>query len=282
MPQQRCLGALTINRERSARRRLALATAGMTVAIAMVPASAGAVRPGNLLAWGSNNAYTLGDGSGTVQSEPVRTRLLPGVKVVGVSGGFADHTLAATNGGGLLGWGANWYGKLGDKEQDWHTRHPVAGDLAVLDADEYITAVSAGYNHGIALTSDDRVVAFGRSREGLARGGRDGEPLGRCRSRPRRVPAPSCSQRGALRVEIAPAPVRDHVRRGGRRLVRGLGVWAARARCTTCSSSSPRASSPARSSGCPSASSRRASPSRSPTASRSPCAATAGGAGGCA
>ena len=161
MPQQRCLGALTVNRARSTRRRLAQATAGVTIALTIVPASAGAVRPGNLLAWGYNNSYTLGDGSGAVQSEPVYTRLLPGVKVVGVSGGSADHTLAATNGGGLLGWGANWYGKLGDKEQDWHTRHPVAGDLAVLDADEYITAVSAGYNHGIALTSDARVVAFG-------------------------------------------------------------------------------------------------------------------------
>ena len=161
MWQQRCLGALTITRGRSARRRLAQATAGVTVVIAMVPASAGAVRPGNLLAWGSNNSYTLGDGSGTVQSSPVYTRLLPGVKVVGVSGGLVNHTLAVTNGGGMLGWGANFYGKLGDKEQDWHTRHPVAADLAVLEPDEYITAVAAGYDHSIALTSDDRVVAFG-------------------------------------------------------------------------------------------------------------------------
>ena len=48
-------------------------------------------------------------------------------------------------------------------------------------------------------------------------------------------------ERGALRVEIDQHPFAIHVRRDGRRLIRGLGVWAARARCTTSSSSSPRA-----------------------------------------
>jgi alpha-tubulin suppressor-like RCC1 family protein len=140
-------------------------TAGVAVALALAAPTAQAARVGNVFAWGLNTSGELGDASATSRSEPVRTHLLTDLVVTGVSGGYADATLAVTSGGGVLAWGVNTYGKLGDGGGD-SVKSPIAADLSALDSNEFVTAVSAGYIHSLALTTKHRVFSWGDDSQG--------------------------------------------------------------------------------------------------------------------
>jgi alpha-tubulin suppressor-like RCC1 family protein len=122
--------------------------------------TADAARVGNLVGWGLNAGGDLGNANATQQPRPVRTRLAPDVVVTDVSSGFLNHSLAVMQYGGILGWGANSYGKLGDGAS-LPSYTPVAADLSMLDDEEVVTAVSAGEDHSLALTSEGRVLGFG-------------------------------------------------------------------------------------------------------------------------
>ncbi|MEU8542435.1 Ig-like domain repeat protein [Streptomyces sp. NPDC048717] len=119
---------------------------------------------GRVLAWGANSDQQLGDGTTSHEEfnpTPVETHLPAGVHVVAVSAGWA-HSLALTSDGRIFGWGQNYYGQLGD---DTFTERstPVEVDLpAGVEA----TAISAGGEFSLALTSDGRVLAWGYNRSG--------------------------------------------------------------------------------------------------------------------
>lgn len=162
MTRERCFAV----QKMPARARAVGVTVGLVVvAVALAPSTAAAARVGNLIAWGHNTDGDLGNANATDQPVPVRTRLAPDVTVTSVAGGFINHSLAVTAAGGLLGWGGNAYGKLGDGAS-LPAYTPIAADLSMLAPDEGVTAVAAGYDDSVALTSAGRVLAFGYGVDG--------------------------------------------------------------------------------------------------------------------
>jgi alpha-tubulin suppressor-like RCC1 family protein len=80
---------------------------------------------GQVLAWGANDFGELGDGTTTDRSAPVPVQIPPGTKVTAVSAG-CEHGLARTAEGGLLAWGDNTEGELGNgTTADSHLPVPV-------------------------------------------------------------------------------------------------------------------------------------------------------------
>ena len=119
---------------------------------------------GSVLAWGYNEFGALGDGTTTNSSTPIPVHLPAGTRVTAVSAGLFDN-LALTSDGSVLAWGLNDYGELGDGTTNTSSTPstPVPVDLP---AGTRITAVSAGYQHSLALTSDGSVLAWGNNTYG--------------------------------------------------------------------------------------------------------------------
>jgi alpha-tubulin suppressor-like RCC1 family protein len=116
---------------------------------------------GRVLAWGLNHRGQLGIGVTTDRHLPVRVKLPRGVKVTGIAAGFA-FGLAVTSSGHVFAWGDNDSGQLGDGTT-------VRSDVPVrvhLPAGTKATAVSAGADHGLALTVSGHVLAWGMNNFG--------------------------------------------------------------------------------------------------------------------
>jgi len=113
---------------------------------------------GRVLAWGGNSDGQLGDGTTSGGTAPVEVDLPAGIRGRAVSAGGL-HSLALTSDGRVLAWGDNSSGQLGDGTRAGRST-PVA---VLLPAGARVTAVSAGIDHSLALTSDGRVLAWGNS-----------------------------------------------------------------------------------------------------------------------
>jgi len=113
---------------------------------------------GRVLAWGGNSDGQLGDGTTSGGTAPVEVDLPAGIRGMAVSAGGL-HSLALTSDGRVLAWGDNSSGQLGDGTRAGRST-PVA---VLLPAGARVTAVSAGIDHSLALTSDGRVLAWGNS-----------------------------------------------------------------------------------------------------------------------
>lgn len=116
---------------------------------------------GQVLAWGDNLSGQLGDGSKANSARPVWVKLPKGVKVTAIGSGV-DHTLAVTSTGGLLAWGDNSVGDLGDGTTKVR-RVPVR---VRLPAGVKVTSAFGGLLHSLALTTDGRVLAWGDNKAG--------------------------------------------------------------------------------------------------------------------
>jgi alpha-tubulin suppressor-like RCC1 family protein len=115
-----------------------------------------AAASGHVLAWGRNDFGQLGNGTSTDASTPVRVRLPGGTKVQQVRAG-CDHTVALTSTGHVLAWGINGYGQLGNgsiASRDTPVRVRIPRGTKV-------TAVRAGCDFSLALTSRGGVLAWG-------------------------------------------------------------------------------------------------------------------------
>ncbi len=124
---------------------------------------------GAVVCWGGNGNGQLGDGTASDSLAPVR------VKAVGGAGDLANattisvgsqHSCALLSGGGVVCWGANANGQLGDGTTT-SSSIPVtvkavggAGDLSG------VTAIGAGYQHSCALLSSGAVVCWGNNTSG--------------------------------------------------------------------------------------------------------------------
>ncbi|WP_018800895.1 RCC1 domain-containing protein [Salinispora arenicola] len=113
--------------------------------------------PGTGLAWGTNSAGRLGDGTTTDSSSPVAVNVPAGTTITAVAGG-AGHSLAVTSAGTALAWGDNAFGQLGDGTTIPSSSTPVAVDVP---AGTTVTALSGGGVHNLAVTSAGTALAWG-------------------------------------------------------------------------------------------------------------------------
>ena len=116
--------------------------------------SAGGVR-----CWGANGSGQLGDGTLTNRPAPVD---VPGLSsgVVAVSGG-GGHTCALTAAGGVMCWGRNDYGQLGDGTT---TNRPSPTNVIGLSSG--VAAISAGGYHTCAVMTNGTLKCWGRNNRG--------------------------------------------------------------------------------------------------------------------
>jgi alpha-tubulin suppressor-like RCC1 family protein len=135
----------------------------VVLGVAAVPVAAGPppVVPGGTkgaLAWGINDEGELGDGTLGSASTPVEPfGLHDGVRQISAGG---RHTVAVLDDGGVMAWGANGDGQLGDGTHDTHLIPlPVPGLGPVAQ-------VSAGGAHTLALARDGTVWAWGNNSHG--------------------------------------------------------------------------------------------------------------------
>jgi alpha-tubulin suppressor-like RCC1 family protein len=114
---------------------------------------------GGAMCWGANWNGALGDGTSTPSSTPVPVSGL-GSGTLAIAGG-SYHSCALTSGGGLLCWGANAYGQLGDGTKTMRfVPVPVSG------LGSGVEAIAAGGNHSCALTSSGGVLCWGGNSTG--------------------------------------------------------------------------------------------------------------------
>ena len=137
---------------------LAVWTAATAVGLTLLPATAAqAAVPGAVLTWGSNDTSQLCNGGGADSSTPVAAVAPANANVTAISAG-AFHTLAVIN-GAVFGCGLNRSGQLGNNSVV-NSAVPVA---AAAPANANIVAVSAGWDHSLALTNAGTVLAWGQN-----------------------------------------------------------------------------------------------------------------------
>ncbi|WP_028192821.1 Ig-like domain repeat protein [Salinispora pacifica] len=124
-------------------------------ALAQRPAASNAMSE-TVLAWGGNGEGELGNGTTTDSPVPVEAELPANTTITAIAAGNG-HSLALTSDGAVLAWGENISGELGDGTTD-NRNTPVAVNLPPSTT---ITAIAAGHNHSLALTSDGVVLAWG-------------------------------------------------------------------------------------------------------------------------
>lgn len=113
---------------------------------------------GFVYAWGDNTYGQIADTKGApgiYSTSPVLITELS--DIISISSG-ASHSLALQNSGVVYAWGQNQYGQLGKKplSQTEIQTYPV-----VVKAIDFVTAISAGGNHSLALIGDGSVWSWG-------------------------------------------------------------------------------------------------------------------------
>ncbi|MDR1295259.1 MAG: hypothetical protein LBK59_09975, partial [Bifidobacteriaceae bacterium] len=115
---------------------------------------------GHVLAWGLNDDGQLGDGTVTARATATQVSDLTGVSQV-AAGLFHSVALA---GGTVYAWGDNSYGQVGSSAAGTDYHKPQALSVSVR-----FTAVAAGGNYSLALTSDGKVYSWGEDGPWLGR-----------------------------------------------------------------------------------------------------------------
>lgn len=128
-------------------------------------------RPNCVLAWGDNREGEVGSGSdfnppfepnGPSETDiPTYTCVPQGTDLTAVAAG-QDFSLALTSTGSVYSWGANFSGELGDAIGRM-SAEPVPAELPPSTT---VTAVAAGSDHVLALTSSGSLLAWGSNSVG--------------------------------------------------------------------------------------------------------------------
>jgi len=120
---------------------------------------------GNTYMWGSNDFCQLGHGKGvSAKSRPVLVDALRGKIVVEMSCG-SSHTVCSTHEGEIWTWGDNKHLQLGlgnVAEIEQQCSPVLVPSLVGI----FISAISCGAGHTVAISSDGRVYAWGMGGQG--------------------------------------------------------------------------------------------------------------------
>ena len=122
---------------------------------------------GRAYAWGDNGSGQLGDGTSdpVTRAVVVSRGVVPlGVLLTAISAG-GQHSVALGSDGKLYAWGENEHGQLGDGTTT-DRAEPVEVVAGAIPSGVQVTAVSAGWEHTVALGSDGRAYAWGRNASG--------------------------------------------------------------------------------------------------------------------
>jgi alpha-tubulin suppressor-like RCC1 family protein len=109
---------------------------------------------GGAACWGLNAQGQLGDGTQTKRAAPVvPTGLPPGLLAIGAGG---QHTCALTADGGVMCWGDDAAGELGDNMTTSRSTPAFVNTLT-----SGVSAIAVGGNHTCALTTAGAVLCWG-------------------------------------------------------------------------------------------------------------------------
>lgn len=126
---------------------------------------------GSVSCWGRNTHGQLGNGSSGSHNGSARpvgvTGLDSGIAAVS-AGGY--HTCALSAEGGVMCWGRNLYGQLGDGSSGVRNSRENPVDVIGLSGD--VVAISAGGYHTCALSAEGVVSCWGYNDYGQLGGGR--------------------------------------------------------------------------------------------------------------
>src|SRR5262249_42794672 len=129
-------------------------------AVAAAAHSCALTPSGGVSCWGFNGDAGLGDGSRVDRSLP---RTVSGLEtgVAGLSAGVGDHRCVVDDSGGVLCWGTNQHGQLGDGSTIDRTE-PVA----VVGLSSAVASVSIGDHHTCAVTVSGNALCWGANDTG--------------------------------------------------------------------------------------------------------------------
>jgi alpha-tubulin suppressor-like RCC1 family protein len=114
-----------------------------------------------VMCWGFGDEGQLGDGTTTNSATPVNVIGLGiGVKAIAVGG---EHTCALTNTDGVMCWGANFDGQLGNGTTN-NNANPTP--ISVTGLNGGVTAITAGFGHTCALMNTSAVMCWGNNDNG--------------------------------------------------------------------------------------------------------------------
>jgi uncharacterized repeat protein (TIGR02543 family) len=122
---------------------------------------------GRLYAWGRNNIGQLGDGTTVNKLIPTLisfTGLEAGEMIEQVNASLS-YSIALTTNGRVYAWGGNGGGQLGDGTTV-NKLIPTLISFTGLEVGEKIKHVSSIGNHNLAITTNDRLFAWGRNNAG--------------------------------------------------------------------------------------------------------------------
>ncbi len=115
---------------------------------------------GGAMCWGSNSDGQLGNNSNTGGYTPVNVSgLTSGVTAIAVGGG---HSCALTATGGVMCWGSNSNGQLGNN----NSNNPSPIPVNVVGLSSGVVAIAAGSSHTCALTALGGIKCWGNNQFG--------------------------------------------------------------------------------------------------------------------
>lgn len=120
---------------------------------------------GAVMCWGMNSSGQLGNGTLTQSLYPIAVpELTSGVTSISVGYG---HACAVTSGGGVMCWGDNAYGQLGDGTTIAKST-PVAVRTSAADASPLtgVSRVELGREHSCAIMADQTARCWGNGADG--------------------------------------------------------------------------------------------------------------------